>query len=119
MLPTGLALTTSANSHLFVDPSQIKADHLAKVSGQYLERPGLHGVIQTNVAHRLGPDPFRQIPSLVGVKFDQGRPPREGFGSISRFSKDLGALGFPNYIFLFFVYGLALHSTFLFKFQHF
>ena len=84
MLPTGLALITSANSHLFVDPSRIKADHLAKISGQYLERPGLHGVKQTNVALRPGPDPFRQIPSLVGPESDQGRPPREGFGSISR-----------------------------------
>ena len=44
----------------------------------------LHGSKQANVVHRLAPDPFRQILSLVGVKFDQGQPPREGFGSISQ-----------------------------------
>ena len=40
MLSTGLALITSANSHLFVGSSLTEANHLAKVSGRYLERPG-------------------------------------------------------------------------------
>ena len=40
MLSTDLALITSAKSHIFVDPSWTKTFHLAKVSGQYLQRPG-------------------------------------------------------------------------------
>ena len=92
MLPTGLALITSANYHLFVDPSRIKADHLAKVSGQYLERPGLHGSKQANVVHQPVPDHFRKISTYIAVKLDQGRPPREGFGSIKAFLSERSSL---------------------------
>ena len=68
----GLPSLPAHDPHFPQPPISGQADHLAKVSGQYLERPGLHGVKQTNVALRPGPDPFRQIPSLVGPESDQG-----------------------------------------------
>ena len=43
MLPTDLALITSVKNHVFPLLSLTKADHLAKVSGRYLERLGALG----------------------------------------------------------------------------
>ena len=41
------------------------------------------GLEEANVVHQPGPDQLRQIPHPSRPKLDQGRPPREGFGSIS------------------------------------
>ena len=42
-----------------------------------------HGLEEAHVVHRPGPDQFRQKPRISEPELDQGRPPREGFGSIS------------------------------------
>ena len=42
-----------------------------------------HGLEQAPVAHRPGPDQLLQLFILSSPKLDQGRPPREGFRSIS------------------------------------
>ena len=43
-----------------------------------------HGLEEAHVAHQPGPDQFRLKSRISAVKLDQGRPPREGFGSISQ-----------------------------------
>ena len=42
-----------------------------------------HGLEEAHVVHHLGPDQFQEVPHPSRPKLDQGRPPREGFGSIS------------------------------------
>ena len=60
-----------------------------------------HGLQQAAFGHQPGPDHFRLKPHISVVKLDQGRPPREGFGSIS--PKTWEPWGSKNYHLLFFV----------------
>ena len=60
-----------------------------------------HGLEEAHVVHRLGPDQYLEVPQPSRPKLDRGRPPREGFGSISPKTRE--EIGNKNYQFIFIV----------------
>ena len=80
MLSIGLALTTLERlDNLVMD---FLITYMPYLPNFKTLRPP-HGLEEAHVVHRVGPDDFRQKRCLSVTKLDRGRPPREGFGSIS------------------------------------